>query len=248
VYRNNRRKDIVFGRQPVLELFESGAPVDKVYLAKNSTGESIGVIRVEAKQGRVPLQVVPKEALNRMTGGNHQGVIAVTSEVTYQQLEDIVPHLYEQGKVPFFLLLDGITDVRNFGAIARTALASGAHAVVVGMRDAAPSNAEAVRTSAGALLKLNVCRERTLKSAIDMLKMNGIPCYGLDAKGTALPWESNLKEPIALVLGSEESGISQNIQDKLDGLIKLPINSKLDSYNVSVAAGMVCYETMKQRG
>lgn len=247
MYRNKRRKDIVFGRQPVVELFETEARVDKVYLAKNATGESIGMIRAAARNFRVPLQIVPKEALNRMTGGNHQGVIAVTAEIAYQKLEDIIPHLYEQGKTPFFIVLDGITDVRNFGAIARTAAAAGVHAVAVGMKDAAPANSEAVRTSAGTLRKLNVCREKSAKAAVELLRMHGIPCYGLEGSGDIAPWDCNLNEPVCLVLGSEEHGISGSVKALLQGTIKLPIAANIDSYNVSVAAGMICYEAMKQR-
>lgn len=244
----SKRSNLVFGRQPVLELFQQGTPVEKIFLQRGATGDAVVQLRELARRFRVPLQGVPREALARMTSGHHQGVVAYTAEVQYQLLEDLLPFLYEQGEVPFLVLLDGVTDVRNFGAIARTALASGAHGLVVGLRDAAPANAEAIKASAGALLQLPVCRETSLPAAIRDLQQHGLRILGLSANAPVLSWSEDLKIPIALVAGAEGSGMQDDVQELLDGSIALPMHGSFDSYNVSVAVGMVCYEVMRQRG
>ncbi len=243
----SKRHDLVFGRQPVLELFESATPVEKVFFQRGASGEAIIALKELSRRFRVPMQAVPREALARMTSGHHQGVVAYTAEIRYQLLEDLLPFVYEQGLSPFIIVLDGVTDVRNFGAIARTALAAGAHGLVVGLRDAAPANSEAIKASAGALLNIPVCRELSAAGALEQIRQHGLRIYGLSAKGSSWPWEEDLKIPFAIVAGAEGEGLSAGVRDNLDGELRLPMPGHFDSYNVSVAVGMLAYEAAKQR-
>jgi len=242
-----RKTDLVFGRQPVLELLRSGEAVDKILLQKGITGESVTAVKNAARDARVPWQTVPREALNRHVSGNHQGMLAYTAEVQYLLLEDLIPMIYERGEVPFLVLLDGITDVRNFGAIARTALAAGAHGIIIGMRDVARAGSDALKASAGALRQIPVCRESSTGAAADMLRQHGLTLVGLTGDGQKLPWESDMRVPVALVAGSEGRGISQEVREQLDIAMRLPMPGDFDSYNVSVAMGMAAYEVARQR-
>lgn len=241
-------KDFIGGRHPVQEALESGIPVDAVWLADGAKGLAESMIRETCKLRRIPLKVVPSAALNRIWNGNHQGVIAWRSAIEFSRLEDIVPAIYEKGETPLFVLLDGITDVRNAGAIARSALAAGAHALIVGMRDVARFNEDAVKASAGALLHLPVCREEPLWSAARYLKDSGIKLAGAALKGSVLPFDADLRDPLCLIMGSEHDGISDKLNKLLDIRIRIPQSRSVDSYNVSVAAGILLYETMRQRG
>jgi len=243
----SKRHDLVFGRQPVLSLFEAGTPVEKVIFQRGATGEAIVALKDLCKRFRVPMQAVPREALARMTSGNHQGVLAYTAEIGYQLLEDLLPFLYEEGASPFLVALDGVTDVRTFGAIARTALGAGAHGLVVGMRDAAPANSEAIKASAGALLNIPVCRELTMSSALEQMQQHGLMRIGLAAEGAHFPWQEDLTIPFVIVAGAEGEGLSSAIREQLDLVVKLPMPGDFDSYNVSVAVAMLAYEAAKQR-
>ena len=242
-----KRRDLVIGRKPVHELLESGDPVEKVFLLKGAKGDSIKLIRDAARNAGVPTQDVPRPRLDYLHDGNHQGVVAVTSPIRYYKLSDVLPGIWEKGEAPFIVLLDGVTDVRNFGAIARTVAGAGAHALVIGARDAAPANPEAVKASAGTLRNVIVCREPSIRHAMMQMKDYGIPLYGLAADGDKTPSGLDLSEPLAWVLGSEESGISEANLKLLDRKVRLPISDLAESYNVSVAAGMACYATMVAR-
>ncbi len=243
----NKRRDLVFGRQPVLELFRSGSPVEKVVLQRGASGEGIAELKTYCRERRVPLQQVPREALQRLCSGHHQGVLAYTASIRYQLLEDLLPFVFEQGLMPYMIVLDGVTDVRNFGAIARTAQASGAHGLVLGMRDAAPANPEAIKASAGALLQLPVCREASTAGAIESLQQHGLKVYGLEAGRGSMPWQCDLREPFAIVAGGEGEGLSPAVRELLSDVISLPMPGGFESYNVSVAVGMVAYECARQR-
>ena len=244
----SKRHDLVFGRQPVLELFETGTPVEKVFIQRGATGEAIVALKELVRRHRVPMQAVPREALARMTSGHHQGVLAYTAEISYQFLEDLLPFLYERGETPFLFVLDGVTDVRNFGAIARTALACRAHGLVVGLRDAAPANSEAVKASAGALLQIPVCREISIVNAIEQLQQHGLRILGLSADAESMPWQEDFRVPVAVVAGAEGAGLHPDVRNALDNNMRLPMPGNFDSYNVSVALGMIAYEAAKQRG
>ncbi|MBC8046953.1 MAG: 23S rRNA (guanosine(2251)-2'-O)-methyltransferase RlmB [Fimbriimonadaceae bacterium] len=246
---HKRRKfdNLIFGRQPVLELLNSEKSVDKILLQNNTDGDILSEIKKIAAQKNIPVKYVPVEKLNTLTGGIHQGIIAFTAEIEFQNIENILPLIIEQGNVPLFVLLDGITDVRNFGAIARTAYAAGAHAIILAENDAAPVNAEAMKTSAGALSKLPVCREKNFNHTLEYLKLNGLQILGADSKAEKMCFEIDFTLPVVIILGSEDIGISPSVKKYIATTIKLPMQNNFDSYNVSVAAGMLLYEIMRQR-
>lgn len=248
--RDNKRKaydNIVFGRQPVIELLQAAKPIDKILLQQGAHGETVNDIRKLAKEKEVPVKTVPEEKLNTITGGNHQGVIAFTSAVDFQKIENILPLIIEKGETPLLLILDGITDVRNFGAIARTAYAAGVHALIIPFTDTSPINSEAIKTSAGALYKIAVCREKNLQAVIDYLELNGLLLIGTDANAEQKIYTLDLTPPLAFIIGSEDTGISYILRKRLTHLASIPVIQEFDSYNVSVAAGMVLYECMRQR-
>jgi 23S rRNA (guanosine2251-2'-O)-methyltransferase len=195
----------------------------------------------------IPLQKVPVERLNRITQKNHQGVIAYMSPITYQRLDQLVPLLYEKGRNPFVLVLDGITDVRNFGAIARTCEVAGVDAIVIPARGSVSVNADAIKTSAGALLRIPVCREKNLKEAIVFLKNSGIKVVVADEKAEKDYTESDFLLPTAIVMGSEDKGVSIEILRICDEWIGIPQFGTIGSLNVSVAAGILIYEVIRQR-
>lgn len=249
-HRDNKRKaydNIVFGRQPVIELLQAGKPIDKILLQQSAHGDIVQEIRRIAKENDVPVKTVPEEKLRKITGGNHQGVIAFTAEIEFQKIENILPMIIERGETPLLMILDGITDVRNFGAIARTAFACGVHALIIPFTDTAPVNAEAIKSSAGALHNIAVCREKNLQAVVDFLELNGIALIGTDSNAEKKIFQMDLSIPLAFVLGSEDAGMSYVIRKRLTAAVSIPVMHQFDSYNVSVAAGMVLYETMRQR-
>lgn len=244
---NHEKQDFLFGTHPIIEALRSGREIEKVMIQVGARSSQISEIIVLAKDREVPIQTVPQEKLNRITRQAHQGVIAFISPVVYQSIENLIPMLFDQGLVPFVIILDKITDVRNFGAIARTADAAGVHAIVVPSRGSALITADAVKTSAGALNTINICREDNLKTTITYLKNCGLRIAALTEKASANLWENDLSGPIALILGSEENGISDAYLKMADIQIKIPMLGTIESLNVSVAAGIACYEIVHQR-
>jgi 23S rRNA (guanosine2251-2'-O)-methyltransferase len=245
---NETAPQIIYGRHPVADAIRSGTPIDKVILQQGIRGEMEKELRHLCKAEGIPLQVVPKERLNKMVRGNHQGVIALQSFVRYYRLEDVLPGIYEESEVPLLLLLDGVTDVRNFGAIARTAEALGAHALVIPQKNSAQINAEAMKASAGALAKIPVCRESSLAVAIDYLRLSGIRVLASSLEAEVPLYALDLKAPAAFILGAEGEGISPALMRQADERFIIPQLGTTDSLNVSVAAGMMLYEAMRQRG
>jgi len=243
-----KTKNLIYGRHPVVEALKEGKPFEKILLQKNLAGEEIFFIRKAARSAEIPVQVVPVEKLNRVTGKNHQGVLGFGAVVQYFKLEDVLMQTYDRSETPLFLLLDEITDVRNFGAIARTALCMGVHAIVVPTRGSARIDADAIKASAGALGKLNICRVPKILDAINQLKTNGIRIYGSSLFADTKLHETNLALPCAIVLGSEDLGISKGAMKLCDQEFFIPMNGDFDSLNVSVATGMILYEANKQRG
>jgi 23S rRNA (guanosine2251-2'-O)-methyltransferase len=236
---------LVFGRHPIAEAIEAGKQFERIFLQKGTKGEITDLI----KQSRVNYQEVPIEKLNRLTRKNHQGVVGILSLIEYQKLGHIVPHTFEQGETPLIVVLDGITDVRNMGAIARSAYGAGAHAMVLPERNTAQVNAESMKASAGALNHLPVCRESTLPATCGFLRKSGLTVIAAEVHEKAvLPASIDLTVPLAIVLGDEEHGISPTVRDEAEHIVRLPIVSSLESYNVSVSAGMLLYEVMRQRG
>lgn len=244
----NVKSDMVFGVHPVLELIRSGKEIEKVFIQAGMRSLEHSEIANHCRSIQVPVQYVPLEKMNRLTRKNHQGVVAIICPIEYQPLERVIPYIYEQGKDPFVLLLDRVTDVRNFGAIARTAYAAGVDAIVIPAKGSALINGDAMKTSAGALSHINICRVDNLKDAIDFLQASGIRVVGFTEKAKQSLWTVDLKGPLCVMMGSEEDGISEGCLKRLDQHLRIPMPGDIDSLNVSVATGIVCFEVVRQRG
>ena len=237
----------IFGIRAVIEAIEAGKEIDKILVKKDLSSELAEELLKTAREHKVMVQKVPIEKINRITRKNHQGVLAFLSAVTYHKLEYVVPQLYEDGKTPFVVLLDGLTDVRNFGAIARTCDCAGVDAIVIPERNSVSVGADAVKTSAGALHYIPVCREHSLTWAVKFLKDSGYKIYGASEKATQSYIAPDYTTPVAIVLGSEEKGISDEILQLCDGLVAIPEYGHINSLNVSVASGIMIYEVVRQR-
>ncbi len=242
-----KKKELIFGIRAVIEAVEAGKDIDKVLVKRELSGELFNELQQLLRRYEIPMQRVPVERIDRITGKNHQGVIAFVASVTYQKLENIIPLLYEEGKNPFILVLDGLTDVRNFGAIARTCEVAGVDAIVIPARGSVSVNADAMKTSAGALHTIPVCRENNLKEAIIFLKNSGIKVVAATEKAATMYTKCDMSVPVALIMGSEDVGISVENIRICDELVKLPQYGNIQSLNVSVAAGVIIYEVLRQR-
>lgn len=240
--------NLIYGHHPVVEAIQAGKRIEKVLVQQGMRGEVEKEIRHLTKTNDIPLTVAPREKMDRLVRGAHQGVIAWLAMIDFYTLEDVLPWVYEQGETPLVLLLDGITDVRNFGAICRSAEVMGVHAVVVPQSGAAPANEEAMKASAGALAKIRLCRVRSLFSTIDWLKENGVQIVAtaLTDRSVSIA-EIDFTLPTALILGSEGEGIHPKMLKMSDQVAKIPQVSAFDSLNVSVAAGIALYEAIRQR-
>jgi len=239
--------DFIFGIRSVIEAVKAGKEIDKILVKKNLESELFSELMNEIRGMDIPLQRVPVEKLNRITMKNHQGVVAFISSVTYQKIENIIPGIFETGKNPFFVVLDGVTDVRNLGAIARTCDCSGVDALVIPTTNSAGINADAVKTSAGALHSLPVCREKSLRESIIFMKNSGIKVVAASEKAAISYNDVDFKGPIAIIMGSEEDGVSAENLKICDELVSIPILGNISSLNVSVAAGILMYEVVRQR-
>lgn len=238
---------LLVGRKPVLEALELGTTIEKIFLLRTATGPEIIAIKQKAKEYNIPISQVPVEKLDYMTRSQHQGIVAWTSLLQYIDLQAGISYVVEKGETPLFLLLDGITDVRNVGAIARSALCCGAQGIILPTSHAASLTEEAIKTSAGALRKILLCRTPSVQQAMDVLRLNGIQILGTQMKGSVPIYESNLTIPTVIVMGAEDTGISKDVLKKADQLIRIPMVTNFDSLNVSVAAGMILYEALRQR-
>lgn len=249
-YKNKQRpeKDMIFGIRAVIEAIQSGSEIDKILVRRDMTSELSRELFTALNGLEVPVQKVPLEKLNRITLKNHQGVIAFISPVTFQHIEDIIPSIYEEGRMPFIVVLDGVTDVRNFGAIARTCECAGVDAIVVPLKGGAALNGDAVKTSAGALLKIPVCREHNIVNALKFIASSGIKVVAATEKASQNYTETSMSEPLAIVMGAEDEGVSPEILRLCDNMVKIPMLGTIDSLNVSVAAGVLIYEAVRQRG
>ncbi|MGJ7025338.1 23S rRNA (guanosine(2251)-2'-O)-methyltransferase RlmB [Petrimonas sulfuriphila] len=242
-----KEKEMIFGIRAVIEAAEAGKDIDKVLVKRELSGELFKELQEVLRRCEIPMQKVPLERIDRITRKNHQGVIAFTSAVTYQKLDQIVPFLYEQGKNPLIVVLDGITDVRNFGAIARTCEVAGVDAIVIPARGSVSVNADAIKTSAGALHIIPVCRENSLKDAVVFLKNSGIRVVAATEKAAKNYTVADMSVPVAILMGSEDEGVSPEILRVCDELVKVPQFGSIQSLNVSVAAGVMIYEVVRQR-
>lgn len=239
--------DMIFGIRATIEAIRAGKEINKIIIQKGLQGDLFREFKSEMAGMEHLVQLVPIEKLNRITRKNHQGVISFVSPVTYYSIEDIVPKIFEEGKNPLLLILDRVTDVRNFGAICRSAECLGVDAVVIPSRGSAAINADAVKTSAGALHILPVCRENNLKHTIDYLLESGIQVVGCTEKGSVDAEKCDLTGPTAIIMGSEDEGISPEYLKRCNARIKIPMIGKIESLNVAVATGIVLYETLRQR-
>lgn len=241
------RNDYIFGIRPVIEAIEAGRDIDKIFVSKELHSDVARELLDKAREMHVLVQRVPPEKIQRITRKQTQGVLAILSAVTYHRLDHLVPELYEAGLMPFVLILDGITDVRNFGAIARTAECAGVDAIVIPQHGSVSVEGDAVKTSAGALLHIPVCRERSVRGAVQFLKDNGYRVVAVSEKADINYTEANFTDPVALVMGAEDVGISPDVYELCDLRVGIPMFGKIGSLNVSVAAGVLMYEVVRQR-
>ena len=237
----------IYGVHAVLEAFEAGKDIDKILLSKTLNDETAKEISEKARALRVPVQRVPVQKIDRITRKNHQGVLAMMAAVTYYQVEDLVPQLFDVGENPFIVVLDGVTDVRNFGAVARTCVCAGVSSIVIPDRESVSVNADAVKTSAGALNYLPVCREHNLVKAVRLLRDSGFKIVGTSDKSQMPYTKGNYTGPVAIVLGAEDKGISPEIMKLCDTQALIPEFGHINSLNVSVAGGIMIYEVVRQR-
>lgn len=243
----HKKPSIIIGRQPVIEALESGRPIDKILLQANVSGDVIGKIRHLAKENNIPVQVVPPEKLNSFTRSNHQGCIALVALVKYMDLQQVIDHVTSSGVAPLFLMLDGVTDVRNIGGMVRTAVCCGAQALIIPDKGVGALNEEAFKASAGALEKIQVCRVGSLLKAIDDLHLNGIRVFESGMNQDKKLQDLDFKVPSCIVMGSEDKGVQPYISKAADEHFSIPMSGDFNSFNVSVAAGIILYEAMKQR-
>ena len=242
------KQDMVYGIRPVIEAIDSGKEAEKVFIQKGLRSDTFGELMKMIKDRSIPYQIVPIEKLNRLTRKNHQGVVAYISPVVFYQIEDILPTIYEEGKAPFVIILDRITDVRNFGAILRTAECTGVDAVVIPSKNSAQLNSGTIKSSAGAIYKIPICRSDNLKTTLDFLRNSGLKIVAAAEKAEVNHFQSDMTGPIGIILGSEGEGISAEYLKKTDMEIKIPLLGEIESLNVSVAAGVLMYEVVRQRG
>ena len=238
---------MVFGLRAVIEAVKSGKDIEAIYVQRGLTGAIFQELRDLLKEQGLSYQMVPPEKLNRITTKNHQGVIGVISPVTYQKIENIIPEIYEKGETPLILILDGVTDVRNLGAIARTAECAGVHAIIVPAKGSAQINPDAIKTSAGALFKIPVCRHESLLKTAKFLQESGLQLVACTEKTNDFLYQPDYKLPTAIVMGSEEDGISNDLLRISEHLAKIPMYGEISSLNVSVSAGIIIYEAVRQR-
>ena len=239
--------DYIFGLRAIIEAIEAGRDIDKILVRKELNGDLAKELLSKAREYGVLIKYVPVEKLNRITMKNHQGAIAILSAVPYQSLDNLIPSLYEEGKTPMMVVLDGVTDIRNFGAIARTACCAGVDAMVIPSHNSVSITADAVKTSAGALFHIPVCRERSTLEAVRKLKDNGYRIVAATEKGASDYTLTDFTVPVAIVMGAEETGISNDVLRLADDLAAIPILGEIGSLNVSVAAGVMIYEAVRQR-
>lgn len=241
------KKDYIFGIRSVIEAIDAGKSIDKVLLRRDFGGDLAKELLAKIKEYDIVYQRVPVEKLNRITMKNHQGAIAILSPVEYSRLDYLIPEFYEEGRVPFIILLDGVTDTRNFGAIARTADCAGVDALIIPRSNSASVTADAVKASAGALFHIPVCREENLAETVRFLQQNGYKVVGASEKSTAEYTAVKYDVPVAIVMGAEDTGISEPVLRLCDDLVSIPMLGHIGSLNVSVAAGVMMYEVVRQR-
>lgn len=241
------KNEMIFGARAVIEAIQAGKEIEKILIKKDIKSELSRELFAAVKDTLIPVQRVPVERINRITKKNHQGVIAFISPITYERTENLVPFLFEQGKNPMMIMLDGVTDVRNFGAIARTCECASVDAIIIPSKNSVSVNADAIKTSAGALHTLPVCRENNLTETIRFLKDSGFKIIAATEKGDYDYTKANYKDPVCIIMGAEDTGVPYEHLALCDEWVKIPLFGNIESLNVSVAAGILIYESVKQR-
>jgi len=242
-----KNDNFIFGIHAVLEAVNAGKDLDKVLVRRDSGSELLKKLLGVLRSMEIPVQQVPVEKLNRITGKNHQGVIAFLSEISYVDITTLLPSIFEKGEDPLIVLLDGVSDVRNFGAIARSAECAGVHAIVIPASGSAAINADAIKTSAGALHRIAVCRHRDLLTVMRFLKESGLRLFAATEKASESIYAMDMTGPAGLVMGSEDTGISPQLLKIADSWLSIPMKGTIASLNVSVAAGVMLFELLRQR-
>jgi 23S rRNA (guanosine2251-2'-O)-methyltransferase len=245
--KRNNNNQFIFGIRAIIEAITSGKEIETLYVQRGLTGDLYQELKKIVAEYQLSAQFVPVEKLDRMTPKNHQGAVAVISPITYHKVENIIPEIYEKGEVPLILVLDSVTDVRNMGAIARTAECAGVHAIVIPGKGSAQINADAVKTSAGALYKIPVCRHDNFVQTVKFLQESGLQIVCCTEKTNDYIYKPDYTAPTAIVMGSEDEGIRNELIRSADHLAKIPMFGEIESLNVSVSAGVILYEAIRQR-
>ncbi|MFH2141702.1 MAG: 23S rRNA (guanosine(2251)-2'-O)-methyltransferase RlmB [Bacteroidota bacterium] len=242
-----QNNELIFGIRTVIEAVKSGKEIDKVMINKSSQGDLTKELISLLNECSVAFQFVPIEKINHICKKNHQGVVAFISPIAFHNIEQLLPSLYEDGKTPLFLILDEITDVRNFGAIARTAECAGVHAIIIPQKGSAQINSDAIKVSSGAIYNIPVCKVKSLTQTLKFLKDSGVAIVAATEKAEKLLFEIDFNIPVAIMLGSEESGINVNNLRYADELVKIPLFGDIESLNVSASTSVFIYEAIRQR-
>ncbi|MFD1063865.1 23S rRNA (guanosine(2251)-2'-O)-methyltransferase RlmB [Winogradskyella litorisediminis] len=242
-----KNETTIFGLRAIIEAINSGEQIDKVFLQKGLRGDLFGELEQAIRKVKVNSSYVPVEKLNRLSKGNHQGAVAQISPVAFNDIEDLVMSVIESGKTPLFLLLDQLSDVRNFGAIVRTAECTGVSGIIIQKKGGAPINGDAIKTSAGAIFKIPICKVDHIKDAVFHMQASGIKVIAATEKADKHIFDVDLKKPCAIIMGSEGRGINPSVLKAVDEHAKLPILGEIESLNVSVACGAFLYEAVRQR-
>ncbi len=242
-----KKETYIYGIRPTIEAIKAGKELEKIFLQNGLKGEGFRDLFNLIRELEIPYQFVPVEKLNRLSRQNHQGIISFVSEITYQRIEDLVPFVFEQGKVPLFLILDRVTDVRNVGSIARTAECAGVDGLIIPARGSAQINSDAIKTSAGALYKLPVVRAQNVKETIQFMKNSGLAIMAATEKSDKEYTAADFSKPMALIMGSEGEGISEEYLKLTDEFVRIPLSGEIESLNVSVATGVILFEALRQR-
>ncbi|MBR9914143.1 MAG: 23S rRNA (guanosine(2251)-2'-O)-methyltransferase RlmB [Algicola sp.] len=241
------KETTIFGIRAVIEAIKSGENIDKIFLQKGLRGDLFSELEQLLKKERLNSSYVPVEKLNRLSKKNHQGVIAQIAPITFHDIENLVMSVIESGKTPLFLLLDQLSDVRNFGAIVRTAECTGVSGIIIQKKGGAPVNGDAIKTSAGALFKMPICKVDHIKDAVFHMQASGIKVIAATEKTDNTIYDVSFKEPCAIIMGSEGKGINPSVLKVVDEKAKLPLLGEIESLNVSVACGAFLYEAVRQR-
>ena len=238
---------MVFGTRPVLEAINSGKTLEKLFIQKNLNKEILEKIKSKLSNKKINISYVPKEKLNRITKKNHQGIICYISPISYQPIEEIIQRVFEKGKDPFVIILDRITDTRNFGAISRVADASGVDAIIIPEKESAIITSDSIKTSAGAINYIPICKVKSLRSTANFLKESGLKLVSCTEKGDKKFYDADLTSPCCIILGSEKDGISNSLMDISDEKLNIPMNGNVESLNVSSSASVILFEVVRQR-